>query len=107
MSSLREHPDHELSCDNKRCPCRPAEDHSLKFKRRSCNENCWVRLTRPATVTRKTSQCWVSARGESHESCGSAFIEAIIPYLFSRTTLFNREITEILTANGCLVDEVD
>src|SRR5260221_12084257 len=108
MSSLREHPDHELSCDDKRSPCRAAEDHSLKFKRRACNENWWVRLTRPATVSRNTSQCWVSAREESHESWGSAFIEdIIIPYLFSRATLVYREITEISTAKGCLADEVD
>ena len=91
MSSLSEQPCHDFCSAEKRSCCRLSKDRSLKLKRRSCRLNCWVRLTRPATVNRKALfRPWAASAVK--ESWGSAFMARIIPYVFSRANLF--------TANG-------
>src|ERR1700760_5193950 len=91
MSSFSEQPSHDFCSAEKRSGCSLAKDRSLKFKWRSFRLNCWVRLTRPATVNRKALfRPWAASAIE--ESWGSAFMLRIIPYLFSRANIFYREL---------------
>src|ERR1700756_6075348 len=98
MSSLSEQPCQDFCSAEKRSVLWLSNDRSLKLNRRSCRLNCWVRLTRPATVNRKALfRPWATSAVE--ESWGSAFMMRIIPYLFSRANVFianyNRECTRI------------
>src|ERR1700757_519432 len=97
MSSLSEQPCQDFCSAEKRSVLWLSNDRSLKLNRRSCRLNCWVRLTRPATVNRKAL---FRASSAAEESWGSAFMGWIIPYLFSRATPFLTANHTNFTANG-------
>src|ERR1700757_1334883 len=91
MSSLSEQPCQDFCSAEKRSVLWLSNDRSLKLNRRSCRLNCWVRLTRPATVNRKAL---FRASSAVEESWGSAFMGGLYPTYLVGQSIFNRESHE-------------